>query len=213
MIAPVKKASESKPTPSWHAGFLAMYPRIKAYAEFAFRHWSAEAREDAVQETLANAMVAYVRLAKRGKLDMAHPTVLAGYAAAQIRDGRRVGSKRNVRDVSSPHARRGKGFILESLDRFDSIEGEWLEAVVEDDRTPIPDQVAFRLDFPRWLAFLSRRDQQIAEALAAGHSTSQVAARFRVTGPDLAKTSRVLRILAGVPAGRPQPGIGDADPA
>jgi hypothetical protein len=190
MIAPIRKVSDKAPAPSWHAGFLAMLPRIKRYAECAFQHWSAEAREDAIQETLANSMIAYVRLAERGKIEMAHATVLARYAVAQMRDGRRVGTKLNVREVLSPYARRRKGFVLESLDGFDRVEGEWLEAVVEDDRTPIPDQVAFRIDFPRWLGLLSRRDRQIAEALAAGHGTSEVAARFRLSPGRISQKRR-----------------------
>jgi transposase-like protein len=214
MIAPIRKASKRERAPSWHAGFLAMLPKIKRYAEYAFRHWSAEAREEAVQETLANAMVAYVRLAKRGKLDMAHPTVLARYAVGQIRDGRRVGIKRNVRDVMSPHARRKKGFILESLDRFDRVEGEWLEAVVEDDRTPIADQVAFRIDFPKWLGLLRKRDRLIAEALATGHSTSEVAAQFRLSRGRISQMRReYFESWKAFHQDDDNPVSGDADPA
>jgi len=190
MIAPIRKTSEKERASSWHAGYLAMLPRIKRYAEHAFRHWSAEAREDAVQETLANAMIAYRRLAERGKLEIAYPTVLARFAVAQICDGRRVGNQLNGGDVMSAYARRKHGFVLESLDQFDKMEGEWLEAVVEDDRTPIPDQVAFRVDFPQWLAILNRRDRQIAEALAAGHSTSDVATRFGLSAGRISQKRR-----------------------
>ena len=214
MIAPVRKASKRALAPSWHVGFLEMLPKIKAYAETAFQHWSAEAREDAVQETLANAMVAYRRLAERGKLDIAYPTVLARFAVAQIRDGRRVGSRRNCRDVISPYARRRNGFILESLDRFDRVEGEWLEAVVEDDRTPIADQVAFRIDFPKWLGLLSKRDRLIAEALATGHSTSEVAAQFRLSSGRISQMRReYFKSWQRLHQDDDNPVSGDADPA
>lgn len=67
------------------------------------------------------------------------------------------------------------------MDRFDKEAGEWIEAVVEDHRTPVPEQVAFRCDFPAWLETLPRRNRPIAEALAVGHTTSAVARRFKVS--------------------------------
>jgi hypothetical protein len=56
-----------------------------------------------------------------------------------------------------------------------------LEVILEDHRTPVPDQVAFRIDFPNWLAILSRRNRRIAEALAVGNSTGYVAKRFKLS--------------------------------
>ena len=58
---------------------------------------------------------------------------------------------------------------------------EWAEAIVEDYRTPVADQVAFRIDFPIWLTLLSNRNRRIAEALAFGNSTSLVAKRFKLS--------------------------------
>jgi len=51
----------------------------------------------------------------------------------------------------------------------------------------VPDQAAFRVDFPAWLARLSRRDLRIAERLAAGRSTSEVA---RQVGLSAARISQ-----------------------
>ena len=44
--------------PAWHAGFMAILPSIRRKARIAFRHLKPEAREDAVQETVANACLA-----------------------------------------------------------------------------------------------------------------------------------------------------------
>jgi hypothetical protein len=153
-------------------------PRITRYTQLAFAKLPAEAREDLVQEAVANSMVAYVRLYERGRTNVAFASVLGRYAVAQIRDGRRVGNKLNNRDVTSPYAQKQKAIVVERLDRFDRDEGVWIEAVVEDHRTPVADQVAFRLDFPRWLSTFKRRDRKIAELLAAGHTTGDVAKRF-----------------------------------
>lgn len=179
--------------PAWHAVFLAMVPTIVTQARFAFRHLDPEAREDAIQEVIANALVAFVRLVQLRKMDIAYPSALARYAVAQIQDGRRVGNRMNVRDVLSPYAQKRKDIKVERLDRFDEDENEWREAVVEDDRTPVPDQVAFRCDFPAWLSTLPRRNRRIAEALALSRSTSEVAKRFRVSAGRISQLRRDLQ--------------------
>ena len=96
-----------------------MLPAIVAHARFAYRHLKGEARQDAVQEAIANALVAFVRLVRRGKIELAYATVLARYAVAQFQDGRRVGNRLNVKDVLSPYAQRQKGIVVERLDKFD----------------------------------------------------------------------------------------------
>lgn len=105
-------------------------------------------------------------------------------------DGRRVGSRQNTRDVLSRRAQRKKRFQVERLDRFDDHENGWREAVVEDTRTPVFDQVCFRIDFPAWLARLSSRDRRIAELLAVGNSTKTVARQFRLSAARVSQLRR-----------------------
>ncbi len=92
-----------------------------------------------------------------------------------------------IGDVLSPYAQRKKGFRVESLERFDKYTGQWLEAVVEDTHTPVPEQVAFRIDFPAWLKALTKRNRRIAEALALGHGTDEVARRFKVSASRISQ--------------------------
>jgi hypothetical protein len=54
------------PSPHWHEVFNSLIPQIIAHAKFAFRHLKGEARQDAIQETLANALVAFVALGPLG---------------------------------------------------------------------------------------------------------------------------------------------------
>ena len=61
------------------------------------------------------------------KADIAYATPLAKFAIRQYRDGRRLGSKLNVRDVSSEYAQRIKGICLERLDKYDFEEDSWQE--------------------------------------------------------------------------------------
>jgi len=181
MIAPANPPRRRPATPRWHRPFLKMLPKIRSYAQNAFRHLDPESREDAVQEVIVNVATATACLVKRGKTKEIFPTVLVGYAIAQFHDGRRVGNRLRVTEVLSSYAQRRKGFMVQRLDRYDRDADEWIEAVVEDHRTPVPEQVAFRIDFPAWLAILSKRHRRIAEALAVGNSTSLVAKWFRLS--------------------------------
>ena len=104
------------------------------------------------------------------------PTPLAQFAIKKVRAGRRIGSRGNIRDVTSPRARVTKGFTIERLDRFNRRSGEWREALVED-RTAGPAETAVaRIDWAAWLRSLSRRQRTIASVLATGETTG-VAAR------------------------------------
>lgn len=191
MIAPIRPFGRLK-TPAWHGAFLAMWPAILNHARHAFRRLDPEARQDAVQEVIANSMVAFARLVQLGKADPAYPSMLARYAVAQYRDGRRVGNRLNVHDVLSPFAQRRKGFRVERLDRRDPESGDGLEAVIEDPKTPPPDQAAFRLDFPAWLDLLPKRNRRMPLALARNESTSEVARRFKVSSGRGSELRRVL---------------------
>jgi FixJ family two-component response regulator len=67
-----------------------------------------------------------------------------------------------------------------------------LEAVVEDRRTPVPDQVWLRVDFPAWLETLPRRERQVAESLMLGKTNGEVA---REAGVSPSRVSRLRREL------------------
>ena len=188
MIAPIKKPRSGRPR--WHARFLVMLPIIVRHLRVVFRHLRPEAKEEAVAEGVANACAAYRRLVQRGRAHVAFPTVLARFAAAQVVDGRQVGSGQNTRDVLSPRAQKKKRFQVERLDLFDDEEDQWMEAIVEDPHTPVFEQVCFRVDFPAWLARLSRRNRRIAQSLSIGTSPGAVARRFRLSPGRVSQFSR-----------------------
>lgn len=179
--------------PHWHDLFLAMLPKIRRYVCIAFRHLPGDEFDEAVQESIANACVAVARLSDRGRTDRAFPSALARFAVGQVRDGRRVGTSSNVRDVFSIRGRRLNGTCLDRLDRYDQDDGRWIEAVVEDHRTSVVEQVCFRIDFPEWLQRLSPAKRIVAQALAAGDTTGEVALR---TGLSQARISQIRQELA-----------------
>ena len=188
-------ASPASPGPRrrrWHKKFEAMIPAIVKCAKFAFRHVRGQDRQDLIQETIANAMVAFRRLVRRGRESVAHASVLAKYAIRQIKDGRRVGSKLNVREMLSKYAQRHKGFHVERIDHYEPQEQEWTQTVIED-RTAGPADIArTRIDFADWLDSLKRRDRRVAEFLSTGETTKTAAKKFRVSQGRISQLRREL---------------------
>ena len=183
---------ERKKSKNWQQRFVALLPVIVNYVRPAFRELGPEAKAEAVQEAVANACVAYARLVEQGRESLAFATVLARYAVAQVRAGRQVGGRLNAQDISSQYCQQRKRIRLGRLDRFDPQENCWQETIVEDHRTPVADQVWFRIDFPAWLKTLSRRDRKVAQCLAAGHSTGDVARRFGISCARISQLRREL---------------------
>jgi hypothetical protein len=87
-------------------------------------------------------------------------------------NGRLVGGHVNSRDVLSRVARRKHGFAVRSLHQPGA---DWREFLQDHHRTPVPDQVAFRLDWRSFLARQSPRNQRLMRLLAQGHSATSVA--------------------------------------
>jgi hypothetical protein len=96
-----------------------MLPAITTHAKIAFRHLKPEARAEAVQEVVCNAMQAFVRLVQLKKTSIAYPTVLARYGVRRVKDHRKVGGHLNVRDVLSPYCQAKKGTACRRLDQTD----------------------------------------------------------------------------------------------
>jgi len=167
-------------------------PGIRRQAAYAFRKLPPEAREDAIQEVVANCLVAFVRLVQLGKQSVAYAGPLARFGICQFRAGRRVGTAMNSKDVLSVQARTTKRVTVERLDCYSVEKEEWLEPLVTDYRAPIPDIVALRVDVPCWLSTLSRRDRRIAALLATGESTSIAARRFKLSAGRISQLRREL---------------------
>jgi hypothetical protein len=181
MIAIARSPKRKTASRRRHDKFLSMLPEIRKQANFAFRRLPVDGREELVQEVVATAYGLFVRLCQRKKPALVYPTPLAQFAIRKVRAGRRLGSRCNIRDVTSPRARVAKGFTIERLDRFNQRTGQWREALVED-RTAGPAETAVaRIDWAAWLRSLSRRQRTIASLLATGETTGVAAQRFRLS--------------------------------
>lgn len=166
--------------PGWHAGFLEMLPEIRRQLRFEFRGWRPEDKADAIAECTANAAVAFARLYELRKTSVAYPSVLARFAAAQFRSGRRVGSRFSINDVMSRHSQRRYGIHITSLDSG-GFDREWNELLAESRNCTPAELAASRIDFRAWLDRLPSKKRRIAMALGAGDSTKATAQKFRVS--------------------------------
>jgi hypothetical protein len=179
-----------------HADFLTLIPVVSRHARIVFRHRPAAEREEAVAEAVASAFESYLTLKARGEDPVRDfPSVMATFAVLHVKTGRHVGGHQSTTDVLSPQAQASHHFQVASLSR-DTPPPDWqcdglrpnrhvansYEERLQDNRqTPVPDQVAFRLDWPAFLQTLTERDRRMALALAEDLRASEVAERFGVT--------------------------------
>ena len=170
--------------------FLEMLPQIRSQACRAFRRLQREQRDEMVQEVIANAFCAFVSLVRRGKANTAYATPLANFAIRQTIAGRRVGSSSKIDDVTSPFAHAARGILVE---RLDGEQGEWRAALVEDRRATPADTAAARIDVAAWFRLMSDSHRRIAQALAMGETTSEVAKQFRLSSARVSQIRGELK--------------------
>ena len=177
---PTATACPASPAPrhGWRRLFLKWLPRFKTAAAIAFRNVRGQDRDDLIAETIANAYVAMAGLAERRALNLAFPSVLSRFSIAQVKDGRCVGNRSNVREVLSEYAQTQKAFTVNRLDVLDTTAGEWQEVLVEDRRAGPADLVQTKLDFADFLRSLPVRYRRIAKFLAKGETTTAASKKF-----------------------------------
>ena len=193
MIAIAKDQSRTRKSKRRAPAFEELLPAIKRHASVAFRDSPRSEREELVAEVVANCYVAYRRLVERGLGHVVYPAPLAQYAILQVRAGRRVATKLNVRDVSSPYCQQRKRVRVERLDHYDRKECGWQEIVVEDRRATPADVAATRIDFSDWLKSLKPKMRKIAKTLATGETTTDVARKFAVSQARVSQIRRELK--------------------
>src|SRR3954451_14915570 len=192
MNIPLNPAPAGVSLEALHAGFLSILPRVRLHAEVYFRHLKCAFRkEDAIAETVAISWKWYVRATAKGKDVNEFVGTLATYAARHVKNGRRLCGQERSRDAISPVAQTRHDFTTASLPDSSSLDGNVLDEALHDNtRSPVPDQVCFRLDFPSWLNTLSDRDRRVVADLMAGERTLDVADRH---GLSPARVSQLRR--------------------
>jgi hypothetical protein len=208
--------AESKPSKTPHsallnpqalqAHFLAILPRIETHAKVHFRFLKCPGkREDAIQETIAVAWKWFLRINEQGEKDVDDfVSTLADFAVRHVRSGRRLCRQLKAKDVFSPRAQHRGAFHVEPLAcstrrSFEQIHGDphgqermdVMEERLEDNtRSPVPDQAAFRIDYPTWLSQLGSRNRAIAEDMSLDLGTFELADKHRVSAGRISQLRR-----------------------
>ena len=170
-----------------------LLPEIPEQANFAFRRLPVEAREELIQEVVAQAYSLFVRLCQRGKLASVYPTPLAQFAIKKVRAGRRIGLAaqqpgRHVTACPRDEADSGSSGSTGSISGPGSGARLW-SRTARQARLQIAET---RIDFDSWLSTLSNRDRQLAEKLALGETTGCVARMFRISAARVSQLRRDL---------------------
>ena len=186
---------------SAHQTFLSQLPTIDKALSYHFRHQPARQRDDVIADARAAVWHAWLGLLRRGKDPLAvGVTAIARNAARYVKAGRLLGcgtGTRGCRDVFHHRAQKAGGFQLLGLDDRGGRGGNrardaWRAWEVEDNRVSPADQACFELDYEAWLARLPERKRRIAELLAAGETTGDVARQLGVTAGAVSQTRRWL---------------------
>jgi hypothetical protein len=176
-----------------HASFLKILPRIETHGRIFFRHLKCrETRAECIAEMVALTWRWFLRLMKRGKNPGSFMFNFCRFAAFAVKSGRKLCRMERPNDVLSERAQRERGFKVESLPVSSRTAHENLYAKVHGQRehdgyeerlkdntvSPIPDQVAMRIDFPEWLLTWSERDRRIIKDMAQDERTLELSKKF-----------------------------------
>ena len=171
---------------TWQSSFVAMLPEIEQKLRLAFCRLDPEAREDAIEEGVVHSLLAYVRLHEQGRAEVATASSLAWYAAKHVKRGRPAGGRMNGKEPLSRYGQISNDIEVERQP------SNWIDAIVEDKRALVVDQVAAKMDVGAWFATLSHRTKRIAKDLALGFTTSEVAKKHGVTAGRISQMRRTL---------------------
>jgi hypothetical protein len=176
--------------------FLVHLPRFVAHARIAFRRVICpQTRDDRVAEAIALAWKHFVTLSARGRRPEAFVTTLALRCTQAVKAGRELVGNEGGRDVLSPVAQVRHEFAVGRLPEAERVHSHQLpaelaEALADNTRSAVPEQAAFRVNFPRWRASLRERDRAVLDALAAGERGQEVARRFGISPTRVSQLRR-----------------------
>lgn len=174
--------------------FATILPAILTYLTSVFRFVRcAQTRDDMLAESVGLCWKWFVRVKEKGKNPAEFPTALARFAARAVRAGRTVCGSQRAKDVMSVVARHRHGVAVEYFGRGPSACPKchslpasvccnpYEEYLCENDVTPVPDQVVFRIDWPAFVDSLTERDGELMYFLGLGNSNQDAAREFGIS--------------------------------
>ena len=160
--------------------FLKILPQIEQHGRIFFRHIKCrQTREEFIAEMVALAWRRFVRLTKRGKDVSVFIIRFCRFVAYAVKAGRRLCGHEKPKDVMSPVAQQNHGFTVNRMpDHSPGQDNPLAEALHENMVSAVPDQVAFRIDFPEWRKSYWERDRRIIDDLMMGERTLDLSRKY-----------------------------------
>jgi hypothetical protein len=176
-------SSSTRCLPHLQSRFLTILPRIKNHARIYFRHQRCGFKKaDCISETIALAWKWLVRLAEKGKDATKFPSALATLAARAVRSGRRVYGQNKSNDAMNEHAQQRHSFTVDKLPDFSTLSSNpYQEALIDNTVSPVPDQVALRMDWPAWLKTRTHKDRDLIADMARRERTKDLSEKFKLS--------------------------------
>jgi hypothetical protein len=187
-------ADNPSPRTDWQVGFLELLPEIQGRLRQAFRQRDAEAREEAIADGTALCLLAFRQLQKRGGTEHITASNLTWFAAKQIRSGRSASCRLNSNEPLAIYAQQRRGIRAQRLHGSTLEDRLWIDALVQDRRSSVLDQVAAKLDVAASFKTLRQRTRRIAADLATGCTTSEVAKKHGVTASRISQLRQELAV-------------------
>jgi hypothetical protein len=173
--------------------FDAIRPQIETHGRIYFRHVRCKHRlADLIAEMLTLGWQWFVRLMLRGKDPRTFLAMFNKRLGQHIKCGRRVCGKEKAGDVMSSSTQQQEGFVVQSLPTYDTgvEDNEAIDALRDNTKTPPPDQVQFRLDFPAWRLTRCERDRRVIDELMQGERTLDVSNRHGLSPGRISQLRR-----------------------
>jgi hypothetical protein len=171
---------------NWQTTFTKMLPEIERRLSAAFWKLDPASKEEAIAEGVAHSLFAYMRLYEKGSASVATPSNLTWFSSRHVKRGRPAAGRMNCKEPLSRYGQLSHDIKIERRS------GKWIDAIVDDKRASVADQVAAKLDVSAWFATLTLGVKQIAKDLAFGFSTSEVARKHGVTAGRISQLRRTL---------------------
>ena len=191
---------------SIHDRFLALLPKIETHGKVVFRQLHPSNKEEVLQEMRALAWKWFLRLTQRGKDAAQFLSTFNTFLAYAIRNGRRITGNEKAKDVLCRSTQRRHGFTVQPLPTcrasfeqlYSEVHGQrdhdaFEERLKDNTMTPVPEQAAFRIDWPAWLQTRGQRDRRMIGDLLEGQQGKEVSRKFGISPARLSQLRRAFR--------------------
>lgn len=181
-----------------------LLPRIKTHASIVFRDRGADEKAELTADAVALGWRWFTELFERGKDPGRFAAVFTSLLVRAVSCGRRVIGMEKAKDALSKRAQRRHDFQVEHLPlstrachealygtvRGQRLHDEFEERLRDNSITPVLDQVQFRVDWPAYLATLTRRERRIIRAMVQNERTKDLARRFELSPGRISQMRR-----------------------